>query len=228
MREDPGMAADSKVPERRGPERDGPGGGGPGRGWSGPRATAGGAVTLEPGVAAGRPTLRGAVGVAVFAALTAVAARFAVPVPGTAVPFTLQPVAVLLAGLLLGPRLGAASQAAYVAAGAGGLPVFAAGGGIAYLLGPTGGYLLAFPAGAAVAGLVARRGGIPRQAAGAVLGLAAVHAGGILWLALLAGAPEALRRGLAPFVLGDLLKVALAVTAAAGLRGRVSRLLTGR
>ncbi|MGH7539390.1 MAG: biotin transporter BioY, partial [Gemmatimonadota bacterium] len=104
-------------------------------------------ATLSPTTVAGLPlTARRVIAVLAFAALTALGARIAVPLPGTPVPFTFQVVAVLLAGVLLGPRLGAASQAAYLAAGASGLPIFAAGGGVAYLLGPTGGYLLAFPA----------------------------------------------------------------------------------
>ena len=74
-----------------------------------------------------------------FALLTAIAARIAVPIAVLPVPLTLQVVAVLLSGYLLGPRLGFASQITYLAIGAIGFPVFAAGGGAAYLLGPTGG-----------------------------------------------------------------------------------------
>lgn len=165
-------------------------------------------------------------GVLAFAALTAVGARIAVPLPGTPVPFTLQVLAVLLAGLVLGSRAGAASQAAYVAAGALGLPVFAAGGGAAYLLGPTGGYLLAFPAAAAVAGAVAgREGGTARLALGAVAGVAVVHAGGLAWLGVVAGRDVALQAGLLPFLPGDALEVALAVLLAHAIRGPGARLL---
>lgn len=168
---------------------------------------------------------RRAAAVLAFAALTAVAARLAVPLPGTSVPFTLQVAAVLLAGFLLGPRLGAASQGLYVAVGAMGLPVFAAGGGPAYLLGPTGGYLLAFPAAAALAGYLGRRGGLLLLAAGGVVGLAAIHLGGAAWLAVSLGAETALRMGVVPFLAGDLLKVALAALLAHRLRGRARRLL---
>jgi biotin transporter BioY len=73
------------------------------------------------------------------------------------VPVSLQTLVVLLSGMLLGPRLGAAAQTAYLMAGAAGLPVFAAGLGVAYLFGPTGGYLLAFPA-AALTWRIAARG----------------------------------------------------------------------
>jgi biotin transport system substrate-specific component len=157
--------------------------------------------------------------VLVFAVLTAIAARVAVPLPGTAVPFTLQIVAVLLAGLILGPRLGALSQATYLAMGVVGLPVFAAGGGAAYLLGPTGGYLLAFPAGAALAGVLGRRNPFTVWAvAGGLLGVLAVHAGGLAWLTVTLGFDRAVEVGLAPFLLGDVLQIGMAVIVAAGLR----------
>lgn len=162
--------------------------------------------------------------VAAAAALTALSARFTVPLPGVAVPFTLQPVAVLLSGLLLGARGGIAAQVAYLAAGAAGLPVFAAGGGAAYLLGPTGGYLLAFPLAAGAAGAIAGRdGGALRVCLGGMAGLAVLHAGGLAWLAALAG-PEAAREvGIARFALGDLLKVALAAVIAIGPGASIRR-----
>jgi biotin transport system substrate-specific component len=125
-------------------------------------------------------TLRRVIGVAVFAMATAFAARVAIPLPGTPVPFTLQLVCVLLAGAVLGARLGALSQAAYLAAGVMGAPVFAAGGGFAYLLGPTGGYLLAFPLAAFAVGAIAGRdGGLLRLIAGLIAGVALVHLGGV-------------------------------------------------
>lgn len=163
--------------------------------------------------------------VVLFASLTAVAARFAAPLPGTSVPLTLQVVTVLLAGCLLGPRLGAASQALYVAVGVAGLPVFALGGGPAYLLGPTGGYLLAYPVAAAAAGAIAWRGaaegrvGALRLVAAAVAGLALIHLGGAAWLATVVGPADAVRVGVVPFLAGDALKAGLAVLVAARLTG---------
>ena len=81
--------------------------------------------------------------------LTAAAAQISVPLPFTPVPFTFQPMVVLLGAALLGPRLGASSQLLYLAPGIAGLPVFAASPmlpqGGARLLGPTGGYLMAYP-----------------------------------------------------------------------------------
>jgi biotin transport system substrate-specific component len=149
-------------------------------------------------------------GVLGFAALTALGARLSVPLPGLVVPMTLQPVAVLLAGAVLGSRAGAASQVAYLAAGVMGLPVFAAGGGAAYLLGPTGGYLLAFPIAAAIAGLAGKRSG---SWIGAALALGAalvvIHLGGLSWLAIIGGESASPASVLRPFILGDALKVLL-------------------
>lgn len=89
--------------------------------------------------------------VILFAALTAAGAQ--IEIPNSPVPFTLQTLFVLLSGALLGPRLGAVSMLAYLGAGAAGLPVFSSFGfGVARLLGPTGGYLLAFPAASFVVG----------------------------------------------------------------------------
>ena len=98
------------------------------------------------------------------------AAQIAIPLPGTPVPLTLQPFVVVLAGLLLGPLDAAGAMVAYLVLGALGAPVFAPMGppGIARLLSPTGGYLLAYPLAAAVAGwLGARR---PRFAQRALAG----------------------------------------------------------
>lgn len=127
---------------------------------------------------------RRAVLVAFFAVLTAVGAFVRVPLPG--VPFTLQVPAVLLAGLALGPWLGAASQAAYLAVGLLGLPVFATGGGPGYVLTPTFGFLVGFVLAAAVAGAVAgdlARSGTLRVALALALGIAAIYLVGVPWLA---------------------------------------------
>lgn len=145
------------------------------------------------------------------ALLVGVAAQFAVPLPGTPVPLTLQVPAVLLVAGLLGPRAGAASMVVYLSLGIAGLPVFAPVGppGFARLLGPTGGYLLAHPVAAALSGQVmgdARSW--PRLAAALLLGLAAIHAGGTAQLAVLTGDPgNAVRLGSLPFLLLDLVKL---------------------
>ncbi len=146
--------------------------------------------------------------------LVALASQLAVPLPGTPVPMTLQPLAVLLVGGLLGPGLGAASLALYLALGAAGLPVFTPFGppGLLRLLGPTGGYLLAFPVAAALAGwAAARRPGWVGLVAGPLLGMLVVHAGGMAQLAVLTGsARAALAAGVVPFAVGDTLKIVVA------------------
>jgi biotin transport system substrate-specific component len=146
--------------------------------------------------------------------LVALASQLAVPLPGTPVPMTLQPLAVLLAGGLLGPGLGAGAMVLYLALGAAGAPVFTPFGapGLLRLLGPTGGYLLAFPAAAAVVGGVAVRGSRwPRLLAGALLGMLVIHAGGVAQLLVLTGSARlAFAAGVVPFALGDGLKVLVA------------------
>lgn len=159
------------------------------------------AISRTPGVI---------LGVLGFAALTAIGARLSVPLPGIVVPMTLQPVAVLLAGAVLGSRAGAASQVAYLAAGAMGLPVFAAGGGAAYLLGPTGGYLLAFPVAAGIAGLAKQgHGSWFRAALFLAAALATIHLGGLAWLTVWGGESLATATGVRAFIVGDALKVML-------------------
>ena len=161
-------------------------------------------------------------------ALTAAAAQVSVPLPFTSVPFTFQPMVVLLGGLALGARLGAASQVLYLAAGIAGLPVFAASAtlppGALRLLGPTGGYLLAYPLAAFLVGTLAQRG-FDRRYATSVLamlaGLAVVYLGGALWLSASVGAQAALATGVLPFIAADVVKL----FAAAGVMPAVWRLV---
>jgi biotin transport system substrate-specific component len=133
---------------------------------------------------------------------------------------------VLLAGAILGARLGAASQAAYLAMGALGAPIFAAGGGLAYLLGPTGGYLMAFPLAAFMVGAIAgRRGGILRLAIGLVAGMAVIHMGGVTWLwGLTASFDQALLLGVGPFLALDVVKLGLVLAISMRLRPRALEL----
>jgi biotin transport system substrate-specific component len=163
--------------------------------------------------------------------LTAAAAQVSAPLPFTPVPFTFQPMIVLLSGLVLGSRLGAASQVLYLAAGVAGLPVFA--GSIALppgalrLLGPTGGYLLAYPLAAFVTGGLAERGfdrRYVRSFLAMLAGLVIIYAGGAAWLGLVSragtaaiGLPAAFVAGVAPFVVPDLIKLALASAVVPGI-----------
>lgn len=181
----------------------------------------------------GNRNVRRAIAVAAFAIATALGAQVFVPLPLTPVPMTLQTLFVVLAGALLGPRLGAASQVAYLGMGIAGLPVFYGGGfGLAHLLGPTGGYLLAFPVTAWVAGVVARPSGrrdlteLGRLFVGLLAASLVILAGGAAWLAVLSGdASGALTLGLVPFLLGDLVKVGLAALIAWRGRDRALELL---
>jgi len=152
--------------------------------------------------------------------LTVVAAQISIPLPFTPVPFTLQPMVVLLGGAALGARLGMMSQILYLAIGLAGLPVFAASPalpqGFARLVGPTGGYLMSYPFAAFLTGLLAQRGFDRRYATSLLAmaaGLAMIFACGVAWLAFglpHAGLSNALRAGLVPFIVADLLKVVLA------------------
>ena len=155
-----------------------------------------------------------AVGIVGFAATMAIAAQIAIPIPGTPVPFTLQPLAVVLAGLWLGPLAGATSMVLYLIAGALGLPVFSPIGapGVLRLIGPTGGYLLATPAAAAIAGLIARRfPAFAGRVLASFLGIATLYLGGVMQLELLTGSlARAAALGSTPFILADLGKVVVA------------------
>lgn len=151
--------------------------------------------------------------------LTAAAAQFSVPVPFSVVPFTLQPMVVLLGGLVLGPRLALASQVLYLLAGVAGLPVFAASATLPpsalRLMGPTGGYLLSYPIAAWLVGSLAVRG-FDRRYVTSVLamgaGLLVIYTCGVAWLGIVApsvapGLQPALIAGVYPFLVADALKL---------------------
>lgn len=156
------------------------------------------------------------VGASLFVALCA---RFSMPLPFTPVPLTLQNFAVLVVGMLLGARLGFAALALYLAEGALGMPVFSptGPGGIAQLLGPTGGYLIAYPAVAFLAGWIfsLRR----NLVFGCVAGIAAeivLFASGVGWLMVLfhRDFAHAAVFGLYPFVAAEVMKILIAAAIA--------------
>jgi len=179
----------------------------------------GSVLTISPRALDLRIARAGAV--LVMTALTVLAAQVSVPLPFTPVPFTFQPMLVLLGGAALGARLGAASQVLYLALGIAGLPVFAASPilpqGALRLLGPTGGYLMAYPLAAFVAGALAERGfgrSYWSSFAAMAAGLAIIFTSGVLWLGTVAapapGVAGALQAGFVPFIGADLIKLALA------------------
>jgi biotin transport system substrate-specific component len=176
---------------------------------------------------AGRKAAGGITLIALFAALTAAGTFIAIPLPFSPVPVAMQNFFALLAGLCLGPLLGSLSTALYLAAGALGAPVFAgASGGMARLLGPTGGYLLGYLFAALVAGLIAgqprtdRRCPLWRLIPAAALGLLAVYIPGTLRLKQLMGLGwiQTLVAGVLPFLPGDAAKAVAAVLIAPRLR----------
>lgn len=141
-----------------------------------------------------------------------------VTVPMWPVQMSLQTLAVLLVGSTLGFRLGTVTVLAYLAEGAAGLPVFqgtpAQGLGLAYMVGPTGGYLAGFVVMAALAGWAADRGwrrSPLRMGAVMLIGEVIMLALGAAWLGVLLGAERAIALGVGPFLLGDLVKLGLAV-----------------
>lgn len=140
-----------------------------------------------------------------------------IQVPFWPVPMTMQTLVVLVIGMAFGPRLGVATVGLYLAEGAFGLPVFAGtpakGIGLAYMVGPTGGYLAGFVAATLVVGWLAERGwdrGILTTLAAMVLGTAAIYAFGLAWLAYLLDGGRAVAYGLLPFLPAAALKIALA------------------
>ena len=165
-----------------------------------------------------RSWLFDAVLVVAFSAFVALSARVAIP--WWPVPMTLQPLAVLFTGAVLGSRRGALALLLYLVEGAVGLPVFAGGAGVAYMLGPTGGYLVSYPVVAGLVGWLAERGWDRRlvwTAAAMTLGLIVIYAFGVAWLAGLLGDLEiALVQGMLIFIPGDLIKIAIATLALPG------------
>src|SRR5437667_10047505 len=145
--------------------------------------------------------------------LIALAAQMAMPLPFTPVPLTMQPLAVLFIGIVLGANRGAMAATLYLLEGAGGLPVFAQGhGGALWLVGPTAGYLYSYPAAAWLAGWFSQRGWgstMVRAVAGMLAALALIYAGGWAWLATLTSPRAAFAAGVAPFIVADIIKIAL-------------------
>jgi biotin transport system substrate-specific component len=148
--------------------------------------------------------------------LVALCAHVALPLSFTPIPATMQTFAVLLIGLLLSPGAAFASLALYLAEGAAGLPVFSphGPGGIAQLLGPTGGYLLSYPFAAALASYLYRfaRRGISAALVGAAAASILILILGATWLEIVTRAPFSIvvNQSIAPFLLGDAIKVAAA------------------
>lgn len=168
--------------------------------------------------------LNKAILVALGVALLTLSAK--VQVPFWPVPMTLQTMVVLLVGASYGARLAGITLGSYLVLGAAGLPVFASGAGIAYMAGPTGGYLLGFFVAAVLLGYLADRG-LGRNLLSALalfaIGEVVIFAFGIGWLAALIGVEKAVAAGLTPFIPAEILKVAIATAILAAAWKRAAR-----
>lgn len=176
-----------------------------------------------------RNRIRNIVMISLFAALTAVGAFIKIPIPY--VPFTLQTLMVMLAGLILGSRMGALSQFLYLIIGLLGLPIFAHGGGPQYVLQPSFGFLVGFIAGAFAIGKIAPKAGplsLPRTLAALLAGQAAIYLLGISYLYFnlnfIVHKPVSLsttlKIGLLVFIPGDILKTLVVASVMAPIRRR--------
>ena len=150
--------------------------------------------------------------VVALAALITLGAK--IQVPFWPAPMTMHTLAVLSIAILAGPRLAAGAVATYLAAGAVGLPVFsgspARGIGLAYMVGPTGGYLLGYLLAAALTGWLAIGGGTMRRILAMLAGMGVIYANGAAWLCRFVPAADVWAVGIFPFLMGDLLKIGLA------------------
>lgn len=170
--------------------------------------------------------LRWMVFASLMAALTAVGAYIHVPIGP--VPIVLSTLFVLLSGLLLGSRWGLISMGLYLLVGAIGMPVFSGGkGGFAHLLGPTGGYLFGFVLSAWVTGFISERsrGLLILEIFAVFIGSLAIYCFGILWLKIITQLSwfKTLTVGMVPFLIGDIIKAAVAVVLARSARPILKR-----
>lgn len=182
-----------------------------------------------------RKTVTGLAVTALFAALIAAGTFISIPLPLSPVPIVLQNLFALLAGLVLGPAMGAAAVALYLIAGIIGAPVFAgATGGIVRLIGPTGGFLIGYLLAGLTAGLIAgfprpgKKTPLRRIAAAAFTGLLLVYLPGLAWLKISTGGTwaAALAGGFIPFIPGDLVKGVVAAAISPRLRRAAADLLS--
>jgi biotin transport system substrate-specific component len=173
------------------------------------------AVWPDRGIGAPARGLRLAVLVVAGTALMALSAKIQVPM--WPVPMTMQTFAVLVIGMAYGWRLGGLTMLAYLAEGAAGLPVFAGGAGLAYMAGPTGGYLVGFAIAAMLVGWLGGERGwdrnVPLTLVAMTLGTAVIFGLGAAWLSVLIGFDAALVNGVVPFLVGGAIKIALAAAA---------------
>jgi biotin transport system substrate-specific component len=175
----------------------------------------------RPGVAA-----RNVIIVIAGAVLMTLAAK--VQIPFWPVPMTLHTLAVMAFAVAFGPRLAVSIFLAYLAAGAAGLPVFSGsperGVGLAYMVGPTGGYLAGYLVACWLVGVLAAGKGALGRIGAMLIGMAPVYGLGVAWLAVFMPASDLLAAGVLPFLLGDLVKIGVLAAAGMALPASVTRL----
>lgn len=168
----------------------------------------------------------------VVAGVAVMTASAKTQIPFWPVPMTLHTLAVMAFAVLFGPRMAVSIFAAYLAAGALGLPVFsgtpARGIGIAYMVGPTGGYLVGYLIASWLVGVLAAGRGTLGRAGAMLVGLIPVYGLGIAWLATFVPAPALLAAGFAPFILGDLVKIGVVAAVIVVLPASLLRFLGPR
>jgi len=178
------------------------------------------------------PTTALRAGLTVIAGVAVMTLAAKTQVPFWPVPVTLHTLAMMAFAVALGPRMATAIFAAYLAAGAAGLPVFAGtperGIGLAYMLGPTGGYLLGYLVACPLVGTLARHRGTLGRLGAMLLGLVPIYGLGMAWLTNFVPAPEVVAAGFAPFILGDLAKIGLVAAGAVAVGGLLARRRAGR
>lgn len=156
-------------------------------------------------------------------ALMTLAAK--VQIPFWPVPMTLHTMAVMAFAVFLGPRVAVSIFLTYLVAGAVGLPVFSGsperGIGLAYMVGPTGGYLLGFLAASWLTGTLARGRGMAGRVLAMLAGLGVTYAAGLAWLGLYVPAGQIVTLGFLPFILGDLINIAMVALGAALIPARL-------
>ena len=173
-----------------------------------------------------RPAMLGLArkGAVILLGVTLITLCAKIRVPSWPVPMTLHTLAVMSIALAAGPRLAMATFTAYLMAGAAGLPVFSGtperGIGLAYMVGPTGGYLLGYLVASWVSGAMAQGRGTPGRIGAMLAGLAITYAAGLLWLIKFVPVGEVVALGFMPFILGDLINIAMVALVARALPRR--------
>jgi len=180
-------------------------------------------VTPESNTALHNPVLNGTKNtLMVLAGVALITASAKITVPFWPVPMTLQTMAIMAIAVATGPRMALTTLLAYLAAGAAGLPVFAGtperGIGIAYMMGPTGGYLAGYLVAAGLVGALARGRSAAGQFAVMMVGMVPVYLLGLAGLSAFVPSEKVVALGFTPFILGDILKIALVAVGFAAIR----------